>query len=929
MNKAVFTITQPARAEFTISELPVVEQVDTTPNAFTFTDQTGVATSSERTSNTITVAGLGDGVSVVVSITGGTYSKNGGAYTSSAGTAVNGDTFAVRHTSSASNSTATNTTLTIGGVSDTFTSTTEAAAVSYNAVGFGIGQSRIVATHNVDNSTLYGDGFTDETVAYLNAAWLNNPGSNPQTLPARVIKTGATINGIAGPAREYDSPNGAGPLSGLAYQKNHGDADFLPNAQNLYLLKNAGSGQPATSMAPGGGLFGTRDAMEYRIVDLLAQSGTPLRAAFDLYGQGSAEASTVHNALLGTYGSDPANLIPPSLADTRIANWGDLIHQKSRPSYRDAHGIPNLPFFMLGYVLPDRDDPTRPNNSYTAANQANMARIREGVEAEARSICRYYVTFTGTTLANLVVNITDRGANAPRLTPTYNSGTDKVTFAEGSADPRCDDFSVYISLRGWQSNDGLHEESDVDFMFAKAMKEVLQTVFYSASGGEPGTANTIARVRPRFYDEPYVSGSVGSNSVTVAYQASFLQGGVCDSFIGVYAAGSTPTGTEIASGAGAGFLSAHNNAGIGRRTTESQSITGLSTGTAYRIAQVLRDGNGTYSRVKYLDITTTGAGDTTPPTITSANAVSVAENAPLAHTLTADETVTWAIVGGADAAQFNISGVTLRWIGDGDQDFELPQDADSNNIYEVAVRATDLAGNQSTSQTINVTVTDVAEGGGGSGITIVDTQNAAGGAAITINYTAQENDLALLWVKTGDEPVTPPSGWSIIATASTGNNGNLSSSAVARVTLLSRTVGAGDGGSVTVADTGAYQIGVVSIIRGAGAVTTQTANTDATTAQLVTSFDAPNLASAAANSLVFAATGDSIDATVSNMAGVSNATLGSLTTRADLQTNASHGGGLHIVSGTLAAGGSTGATAFTFTTQTGVAAITLAIAPAS
>lgn len=98
------------------------------PTAFTFTDQTGVTASSTQTSNTITVAGLASGDSAPVSISGGTYSKNGGAHTSAATTAVNGDTFAVRHTASASASTLTNTTLTIGGVSDIFSSTTAAGA---------------------------------------------------------------------------------------------------------------------------------------------------------------------------------------------------------------------------------------------------------------------------------------------------------------------------------------------------------------------------------------------------------------------------------------------------------------------------------------------------------------------------------------------------------------------------------------------------------------------------------------------------------------------------------------------------------------------------------------------------------------------------------------------------------------------------------
>jgi hypothetical protein len=97
---------------------------DIIPDAFTFTDQTGVEPSTVTASAAITTAGLTG--SAVVTVTGGEYRKNGGSWTSSAGTAVNGDQFEARHTSSASYSTATNTVLTIGGVSDTFTSTTRA-----------------------------------------------------------------------------------------------------------------------------------------------------------------------------------------------------------------------------------------------------------------------------------------------------------------------------------------------------------------------------------------------------------------------------------------------------------------------------------------------------------------------------------------------------------------------------------------------------------------------------------------------------------------------------------------------------------------------------------------------------------------------------------------------------------------------------------
>jgi hypothetical protein len=104
----------------------ILDDDDTTPNAFSFTDVTGVPLNTQETSNTITVGGIND--ASPISVTGGSYSVGCTAtFTATAGTINNGQTVCVRHTSSASYSTATNTVLTIGGVPDTFTSTTAAA----------------------------------------------------------------------------------------------------------------------------------------------------------------------------------------------------------------------------------------------------------------------------------------------------------------------------------------------------------------------------------------------------------------------------------------------------------------------------------------------------------------------------------------------------------------------------------------------------------------------------------------------------------------------------------------------------------------------------------------------------------------------------------------------------------------------------------
>lgn len=96
------------------------------------------------------------------------------------------------------------------------------------------------------------------------------------------------------------------------------------------------------------------------------------------------------------------------------------------------------------------------------------------------------------------------------------------------------------------------------------------------------------------------------------------------------------------------------------------------------------------------------------PIITSASSGSVAENSVLAHTLTASESVTWSIAGGADQARYEISGSTLRWLSNGTKDFEAPDDSGANNTYIVTVRATDTSGNTA-DQTITYTVTDVSE----------------------------------------------------------------------------------------------------------------------------------------------------------------------------------------------------------------------------
>jgi hypothetical protein len=106
---------------------------DKIPNSFFFIDVTGQPVSTLISSNAILVDGIN--IPTAISVVGGEYEKNNsGVYTSLAGTVVNGDSVRVRQTSSASNTTTTDCTLTIGGISDTFSIETTAAAPSGSTV---------------------------------------------------------------------------------------------------------------------------------------------------------------------------------------------------------------------------------------------------------------------------------------------------------------------------------------------------------------------------------------------------------------------------------------------------------------------------------------------------------------------------------------------------------------------------------------------------------------------------------------------------------------------------------------------------------------------------------------------------------------------------------------------------------------------------
>jgi hypothetical protein len=100
-----------------------------------------------------------------------------------------------------------------------------------------------------------------------------------------------------------------------------------------------------------------------------------------------------------------------------------------------------------------------------------------------------------------------------------------------------------------------------------------------------------------------------------------------------------------------------------------------------------------------------------PPSFTSLQTASVAENTAAAYQATASDpngnTLTFTIDGGADAGRFTITAAGALQFSAA-PDFDLPGDADGNNVYAVVLRVSD--GQASVTQAVNITVTNSREG---------------------------------------------------------------------------------------------------------------------------------------------------------------------------------------------------------------------------
>ena len=162
-------------------------------------------------------------------------------------------------------------------------------------------------------------------------------------------------------------------------------------------------------------------------------------------------------------------------------------------------------------------------------------------------------------------------------------------------------------------------------------------------------------------------------------------------------------------------------------------------------------------------VTVTGGQAAQPPVITGATSLTAAENQTAVATLTAtdadtpDANLAWSIpsglAGGADAGKFTLSSTGVLAFASA-KDFENPDDADSDGIYEVTVQVRD---GDSLTGTADLTVTLTDANDAPTANAGADQTGIAPGATVTLSGSGSDPDagdtLGYAWTQTGEPMV--------------------------------------------------------------------------------------------------------------------------------------------------------------------------------
>jgi serine protease len=315
---------------------------DTLPNLFVLVDQLNVPASTEITSAPITIQGIN--AAAAISVVGGTYSIGCGAiFTDAPGEIRNDQTVCVRHTSAATAGATTNTTLSVGGMADTFSSTVASAFTVSGAITAASGS---VTDNDVNdpNADYSANDNIDTAQSIVNPAtvggYVNQPGFGA---PGRSTSTGDTDD-------IYRVALAAGQVLTLTI------GDAIAGDVDLYLADEAGN------------LVASSEGMDVTETITVTTSGTYLIDVFAFEG--------ASNYIL-TIGQNINTVSVPRLSVLSEFMPGELI-TRLEPARTGAQAFgtgisvkgmqlaPNDPAATAGPVLIKLDETTLTANAATA-----------------------------------------------------------------------------------------------------------------------------------------------------------------------------------------------------------------------------------------------------------------------------------------------------------------------------------------------------------------------------------------------------------------------------------------------------------------------------------------------------------------------------------------------------------------------------------
>lgn len=247
---------------------------------------------------------------------------------------------------------------------------------------------------------------------------------------------------------------------------------------------------------------------------------------------------------------------------------------------------------------------------------------------------------------------------------------------------------------------------------ADADQNNIYQVMVAASDGTNASWQTLAVSVANLNDTAPVLTSNGGGSTAAI---SIIENALAVTTVRATDADGSPLTYQITGGTDAALFQIDANSGVlrFRAAPDYEAAGDANHDNVYLVTVAASDGVAVASQT--LSVSVTNGNDNAPVIASNGGgasaALNMAENGTAVTTVAATDadgsTLSYSIVGGADAALFLIDAATgaLRFAAA--PDYEHPLDAGTNNVYDVVVAASD--GTYSDQQAIAVTITDVNE----------------------------------------------------------------------------------------------------------------------------------------------------------------------------------------------------------------------------